>query len=141
MKASRGAAARPLWAAIGSVRPPARAHRPLVASLATVARPGTQAEGLPAARGGGGTLGPRRLRDRVGGVGEDARRVACGPALGRRHPLHLAPHVATTAFDHVATTAAAQANDDEEAELAHGDGEPPVVPDEVEAGAVDGGGW
>jgi hypothetical protein len=49
--------------------------------------------------------------------------------------------VATTAFDHVATTAAAQANDDEEAELAHGDGEPPVVPDEVEAGAVDGGGW
>jgi hypothetical protein len=44
------------------------------------------------------------------------------------------------AFDHVATTAAAQGDDDEEAELAHGDGEPSVVPKEVEAGAVDGGG-
>ena len=44
------------------------------------------------------------------------------------------------AFDHVAATAAAQANDDEEAELALGDGEPPVRPDEVEAGAVDDGG-
>ena len=44
------------------------------------------------------------------------------------------------AFDHVAATAAAQANDDEEAELSHGDGEPPVRPDEVEAGAVDDGG-